>query len=401
MIKDLHTSLFEQGKIKIGGKGELKKSKNGSEYRESLKFDYFLITTLEKGKDDNFKKDDAAMKDLPENPRSLPVELLYDSIDLNFPTCYSIFNQDGIFCRGDGETAERQGKEIVCDRDTCKYAKKNTCKVGGILSCRLPHLKTLGGVYKFRTHSWNSVKNIVSALQYLQTLTGGILAGLPLELRLEQKPTKFGLVKIVNIVFPGDQDALAEALEKEIARRQRLNIDISKVENRAAEAGVMEDTDDPEDVAEEFFPDEKEPEKTAVEEQKDIQAALEKGWKAIRSLWNEYRIGEDERKASIKKHFHIDSGDLKECRDIKRLRDYYKSHRKQYAATKESDIDGFGHEEAKKGLQVVCKAYGEQSEQAMEYASAWQDENWEECRKMAVRAEMRLSLDGKEIEVPV
>jgi hypothetical protein len=138
-----------------------------------------------------------------------------------------------------------------------------------------------------------------------------------------------------------------------------------------------------------------EPEKTAVEDQKEIQDALEKGWKAIRSLWNEYRIGEDERKRSIKKHFHIDSGDVKECRDIKRLRDYYKSHRKQYSNKKESVVDGFGHEEAKKGLQVVCKAYGEQSEQAMDFTSAWQDEDWKDCQAMIKQAEIQMSLNEK------
>ncbi len=256
MIKNLHISLFEQGKIKIGKKGAKKRSGKGTEYREAVKLDYFIITTLERDSQDNFIVDAAAMEGLENEPKRLPIELLFDDIELNFPTCYAMYSQkDGLLCRGDGETAiTAKQKNIVCNPDTCPHAQNKTCKPSGILSCRLPHLKTLGGVYKFRTHSWNSIKNILASLQYLATLTGGILAGLPLELRTEKKPTKFGLVNIVNIVFPGTQDALADALEKEISRRQRLQIDVKNIETIARKTGMTEDDDDPIDVAEEFFP---------------------------------------------------------------------------------------------------------------------------------------------------
>lgn len=256
MIKNMHISLFEQGKIKIGKKGAKKSSSKGTEYREAIKLDYFIITTLERDVQDNFKIDSAAMKDLGKEPTQLPIELLFDDIELNFPTCYAMYSQkDGLLCRGDGETAITAKQEnIVCNPDTCPHAQNKNCKPSGILSCRLPHLKTLGGVYKFRTHSWNSIKNILASLQYLATLTGGVLAGLPLELRTEKKPTRFGLVNIVNIVFPGTQDTLADALEKEISRRQRLQIDVKNIETIARKTGVIEDDDDPIDVAEEFFP---------------------------------------------------------------------------------------------------------------------------------------------------
>lgn len=370
MIKNMHISMFEQGKIKIGEKGEKKRSGTGKEYRESVKLEWFKITTLEKDASDNFVRDEVAMKGLPDKPTSLPVELLYDDVDLNFPTCYSIYKDGELFCRGDGETAERNGKQVVCNPETCKFAQskgRDKCKVGGILSCRLPHLKTLGGVYKFRTHSWNSVSNLLSSMQYLQTLTGGTLAGLPLELRMAKKPTKFGLVNIVNLVFPGTQDDLAFAIEKELSRRMRLKIDLAKVEERAIRAGVTEDTDDPADISAEFYPPPEYP-KTREEDQAEIDATLEKAYAAIAGLWESYDINDFERTASLKKHLHVESGDLRECRDIDRLREYYKTHKAQYAektAEKEDrPLDGTTQED----FDLVKNVLGDKSAKALKQA---------------------------------
>jgi hypothetical protein len=334
MIKNLNAGLFEQGKIKIGGKGKEKTSGSGKTYREALKLDHFVVTTLERDttKEENFKIDTEAMKGLPKKPTSLPIELLYDDIELNFPTCFSMFNNTGIFCRGDGETASREGKEISCNIDTCPYFKKSSCKISGILMCRLPHTKNLMGIYKFRTHSWNSVKNIVASLQYLKTLTGGVIAGLPLELRLEKKPTKHGVVKIVNLVFPGDQEELIAELEKEISRRQRLQIDIHSVEIAAMTSGVTQDTDDPQDVVDEYFSSRNEDELTVQEDQADIDAEIATLHKNIVKLWNKYGINDFERTASIKKHFLCDT--LEECRDRERLKEYGRTHQPQYKARK-------------------------------------------------------------------
>ena len=325
MIKNIHTTLFEQGKIKIGGKGKEKTSSGGKKYQEPLKLDHFLITTLERDNtpEGNFKVDEKAMSGLPEKPEIIPVEFLYDDIDLNFPTCYSMFGKDGLFCRGDGETATREGKEIVCNPDTCQYSKSKSCKISGILLCRLPHLKNLMGVYKFRTHSWHSVKNILAALQYIQTLTGGIVGGLPFELRLERKPTKFGVVKIVNLVFPGDNDILAEELAKEVTRRQKLKFDIARVEQAAVISGVTLDTDDPEDVAAEFFPG------SSEEIQEETPATTEpKRTKAdqLNALFDAIEILTEGRNPqhmenSLKKNLDVSA--LRDCQDAAQIFKYY------------------------------------------------------------------------------
>jgi len=255
MIKNLHTTLFERGKIKIGSKGDLKKSKDGKEYSAPVKLDYFKITSLERGADRNFKLDQEAMRSLPAEPKMIPVEMLYDQIDLNFPTAYSVYQNALLYCKGDGETAVREGKSIACNPDTCKYAQSNQCKIGGILLCRLPQIKTLMGVYKFRTHGYNSVRNILASLQFVASLTGGIVAGLPFELRLTAKQTKFGTTYVADLAFPGDQGDLADAVAKEVTRRALLHYDIQRVETAAIQSGVTQDTDTAEDIAAEFFPE--------------------------------------------------------------------------------------------------------------------------------------------------
>jgi hypothetical protein len=72
--------------------------------------------------------------------------------------------------------------------------------------------------------------------------------------------------------------------------------------------------------------------KTVKEDQAEIDAKLEKAYAAIEGLWEEHGINTFEQKASVKKNLHIESGNLRECRDIDRLRGYYKSHKEQYEA---------------------------------------------------------------------
>ena len=50
-IKNGLTPRFaEVGKIKIGGKGETRKDKNGKDYQLPVRYDHFVVTTTEKGK---------------------------------------------------------------------------------------------------------------------------------------------------------------------------------------------------------------------------------------------------------------------------------------------------------------------------------------------------------------
>ena len=269
MIKSLPPKLAEIGKIKIGGHGEIRKTKAGKEFRLPVKFDYFVVTTLEKDRNDNFIPNKKIMDKLGAKPTEIDIILCYDNIEMNFLSSLSLYAGRKCACRGDGEKAIREIKtgkkdkkgyditkptEIDCPAGECEFLINKQCKPSGLLSVIIPAANYIGGVYKFRTTSWNSVQNISSSLKLLSTKTGGKLAGLPLKLQFSKKWTnEHGNVPVINIVFEGDDLLLDKATKKEIERREKFKIDILKIEQLAEKIGLTADNDDPADVESEFY----------------------------------------------------------------------------------------------------------------------------------------------------
>ena len=268
MIKTLQPKLAEIGKIKIGGHGEKRKGKNG-DFRLPVKFNHFVVTTLEKDNNDNFKQNKTIMDKLGKEPTEIDIILCYDNIELNFLSSLSFYSGRKCACRGDGEKAIRQfktgkkdkkgfditePKQIDCNPNTCEYLIDHKCKPNGLLSVMLPSANYIGGVYKWRTTSWNSVQNILSALTVISTKTGGKLAGIPLTLQFAKKWTAdHGNVPTVNIIFKGGDAELDKAVTKEIGRREKFKIDIKRIETTAEKVGLTADNDDPADVESEFY----------------------------------------------------------------------------------------------------------------------------------------------------
>jgi len=275
MIKSLLPKLAEIGKIKIGGVGEKRKAASGRDYRLPIKFGHFVITKTEKDQHGNFIINKEIMEKLGPKPMEIKIELLYDNLELNFLSRFNYYHGHKCFCKGNGEVAERltatgkkiivkkkqvneyKYKEIVCPAGECEFLINNNCKPSGLLSVILPQANNIGGVFKFRTTSWNSISNIQSALAFIKTQTGGKLAGIPLKLQLMKKATnEHGNVDVCNIVFDGDSDQLKKAVIDETTRRENFKIDILKLEDSAKKIGITDDNDDPIDVEEEFYPDE-------------------------------------------------------------------------------------------------------------------------------------------------
>lgn len=282
MIKIPTPRLAEVGKIKIGMKGKEKTSQGGNKWRQPVKLDHFLVTTTDKGPDGNFIHDTHVMEALGASPTEIPIRLLFDDIDMNFFTSYQYYHGRKCLCRGDGETAERVHqagkpkeniKTIACDFEKCEFAKKGKCKVSGILSCSLPDSEYLGGVYRFRTHGWNSVSGILAALQFFQSNTNGVLQGLPLKLKFMKKSTEeHGNVPMVTIVL--DKIELLEMRQlavDESANRKRLGVDILQIETAAKQTGFLVDTDDAADIQAEFYPEDEPEPGTGAD---DLQQAL-------------------------------------------------------------------------------------------------------------------------------
>ena len=265
--RGLNPRFAEMGKIKIGGKGKELKSKAGNNYRQPIKFEHFVVTTTEKDKEtDNFIIDENIMKILGDKPKEIAITLPFDDIDMNFFTSFQYYAGKKCICQGDGLTAIRTDKndnksQVDCNPEKCEHLLDNKCKVSGILSCHIKASMEIGGVYRFRTHSWNSVSNILVALKYFSDNTNGILQGLPLKLKFLKKSTaEHGNVNVVTIVIDGVEmlELRNKALE-ESKDRARLGIDMKLLENQATNEGFLDDKDDPEDVHDEFYNENPEP----------------------------------------------------------------------------------------------------------------------------------------------
>ena len=299
-IKGLTPQLAERGKIKIGGLGDerQKQGKPGETYRMPVKFDYILITTMQRDQAgrlmpdtalmDKFKKDQSVQK-LTE----IPVRLLYDDIDLNFPTRYSCYNGNQCWCSGDGESAQRlgQGKVMAgtsnapanlgepifrdatvneygtvpcpCERIESDYKGRDKCKPMGTLQVLLEGVERVGGVWKFRTTSWNSVNAILSSMVLIKTLTGGILSGIPLHLVLSPKtvtvPTTGNpmVIYVLSLEYRGPEEKLAELGYDMAKRRIERQIRMESIEVEARKLLVAPHKEPPQEQAEtaaEFYP---------------------------------------------------------------------------------------------------------------------------------------------------
>ena len=287
--KYLKPRLAEIGKIKIGKRGDLVTSAKGVKFRKPVKFDHFVITTTQrKAKGDNFIIDTELMKKLDSKmkPREISIRLMYDKIDLNFHTSFQSYQNKKCFCKGDGVSAERRKsdgtyKKGDCNPDNCKIFKQDKCKISGILSCMITANPEFGGVYRFRTHGWNSVSNILASLEFIAKNTKGVLQNLPLRLKMITKTSIVEIsgkdceinTNVVTIVLDGiELNKMRTLAIEEVQNRNRLGTNMKMIEDQAIDNGFLDDTDDPEDVQDEFFPDivvddveiEPEPEKKAV-----------------------------------------------------------------------------------------------------------------------------------------
>lgn len=262
-IQNIVPQLCECGKIKIGMKGESKQGKYGGNFRMPTKLDHFIVTTTAKNREGDFIKDEEIMAAIGENCTSIPIRLLYDDPELNFPTSYAHYDSAACKCRGDGVNARTaDGKIIPCDPETCQAAIDKKCKPNGVLSVLLEDAPTVGGVYKFRTTSWNSIRNILTSMEFIKGLTGGMLKGIPLTLTVRPKTTvipgtsQTTTIYIVNVEYPGSIKSLMTQARDELSVRADSMALQQSLEDKAR---MLLDAPTPEDecrdIVEEFYPD--------------------------------------------------------------------------------------------------------------------------------------------------
>ncbi len=272
-IKNLVLQLAERGKIKIGVKGELTTSGKGMEFSQPKKLDHFIITTMERDQTGRFIEDVELMRRLAPSGgkiREIPVRLLYDNPDLNFPTRLACYIGNRCVCQGNGETAlqlTHDGRyvevECPCLRNQPDYQGRDRCKLNATLLVLLGGSERVGGVWKFRTTSWNTAKAILSSMALIRFITGGVLAQIPLRMVLSPKTVTAAaagqcqVVYIVNLEFAGSEEDLTD-IGYRIRRKQILHqvrMDRIEEEARLLLAHQVETLEEQAEVQQEFYPE--------------------------------------------------------------------------------------------------------------------------------------------------
>jgi hypothetical protein len=272
MIKNFIPSLAEIGKIKIGIKGKMIQSKGGKDFQPPQKLDHFRVVTMSRGADGNYLPNDEIHKLYGEKPTEIPIRLLFDDLELNFNCRYACYAGKDLWCHGDGETFTRMTKAVSgtpepekcpCERQKPDYPGKGKCKINGVLSCIIDGAATVGGVYKFRTTGYNSTVGILSSLTLIKSITGGVLAGIPLSLTVAPKNVinpengQNQTIYFVNVEYRGGFDALREIGYNTALNRQKHNIRIENIEQEARRAITFQPDmmGDAAETAEEFYPE--------------------------------------------------------------------------------------------------------------------------------------------------
>ncbi|MFA5381817.1 MAG: hypothetical protein WC356_01540 [Candidatus Micrarchaeia archaeon] len=276
MIRNLTPRPAEKGKIKIGGLGEERKKRDGQgTYMLPVKYDHFEIVTTQRDAAGRFIKDTALMDRLMQAQGAqklleIPIRLLFDDPDLNFFTRYAAYGGKSIWCSGDGVEAERIGQDgkfssipCPCEHLEAGYTGQPKCKPWGSLRCLVEGVDSVGGIWSFKTTSWNTVNAILSSMALIKAITGGPLSGIPLRMVLAPKTVstpdgKSMVAYIVSLEYRGPEEKLAE-LGYEIARRRvehQIRMDTIEVEARKLlVAPHQESAEEQEATAAEFYPD--------------------------------------------------------------------------------------------------------------------------------------------------
>jgi hypothetical protein len=141
--------------------------------------------------------DEEMTKFYGEDCREFWIVFVDDDPDVCFKTEMAWWTKTTCQCRGDGEDAERlvaispteseRRPHQPCANHGCPDLDAGRCKPSGDLYFLLADFPALGSICKLHTGSWQSIREIRSALEDLRSVTGGRLMGVKAKLtvRLE------------------------------------------------------------------------------------------------------------------------------------------------------------------------------------------------------------------------
>jgi hypothetical protein len=162
------------------------------------KLDHFVF--LRKKKSANrveWEIDPELTKHYGEQCRDLHIMLIDDDIENVFPSSYAWWTATERKCWGDGTAATRRTPEKPNGQpwrpcgNGCPELDAGQCKPGGDLRFVLADFPRLGSVCRIHTCSYRSIRQIHSALQEIQTFTGGRLAGITAKLTVRPEEATY------------------------------------------------------------------------------------------------------------------------------------------------------------------------------------------------------------------
>ncbi|MGS1015207.1 recombination directionality factor [Rhodanobacter sp. UC4450_H17] len=268
MLKGLAITPPVIGRISIGRVVE----RNGKRLPE--KDDQFTLTSQVQGRDgwllhpldEKLRKEAEGQK-----LRSIPVRLLFNDPSLNLRADYSLFDRTTgrPVCVGNGETCRRSGKEGVATLpcsgpDACAFSQ-GACKAYARLNVVVGEGDDDAlGSFVLRTTSFNTIRTLAARLEYFSAVSGGLLACLPLELKLRGKSTtqshRAPIYYVDLVVRDGLtlEQAIAQARDQDEQRRA-CGFDQGALDESArrgfANGAFEELEEDVPAVVEEFYPE--------------------------------------------------------------------------------------------------------------------------------------------------
>lgn len=276
-IKNLPRKLNEAGKIKIGKKGAETTSSTGTVFRMPTRLDHFLITTTERDAAGDYVPDEALMNRIKDEKVGIinkngdligiPIRLLYEDTELNFPTRYASYVKGKLSCYGDGVQSWsrlddfKNSRPCPCPRLAADYTGDDKCKPNGALTCVIDAANLFGQVHIFRTTSINSVMGILGGIDLIKAATKGHIAGIPLMLVVSNKSTitpsgSPTTVQVVSICYRGTMDQLRQSTLRLLQDEKQflLGMDEIEAEARAAGGGVVVPESEEDEFVAEFAP---------------------------------------------------------------------------------------------------------------------------------------------------
>ncbi|MGH9350835.1 MAG: hypothetical protein ACRD2G_01520, partial [Terriglobia bacterium] len=153
------------------------------------KLDHFVFLRKKKtAKGVEWEPDPELMRHYGSDCRVFEIMLIDDDINNVFPTTYAWWTATERKCWGDGTRATRRTPEHPTGEpwapcgNGCPELASGLCKPSGDLRFVLADFPRLGSVCRIHTSSYRSIRQIHSALEEIQTFTGGRLAGITAKL---------------------------------------------------------------------------------------------------------------------------------------------------------------------------------------------------------------------------